>query len=76
MTIAELIDTLLARRKGLAYKIWKESYLIAWATMGKHYPKDPEKASPELYPKKKKIKMPPNLLKARMKELKGEIKYE
>ena len=76
MTVSELIDTLEARRKGLGYKIWKESYLIAWAVMGKGYPKTPEKASPELYPKKKTIKMPPNLLKASIKQMGGEIKYE
>lgn len=62
MTIKELIDTLMARRKGLAYKIWKEAYLISWACMGKKYPDNPEKASPELYPPKKRIKMPTNLL--------------
>lgn len=76
MTISELIDTLIAKRKGLGYKIWKESYMIAWAVMGKHFPKEPEKASPELYPKKPTIKMPSNLLKQHLKEMKGEINYE
>ena len=75
MTVSELIDTLEARRKGLGYKIWKQSYLIAWAVMGKQYPKTPEKASPELYKKKKTMKMPPNLLKEHLKQM-GEIKYE
>lgn len=76
MTVAELIDTLIARRKGLAYRIWKQSYMMAWAVMGKHFPKSPEKASPELYPKKPTIKMPPNLLKNHLKRMKGEIDYE
>ena len=76
MTVAELIDTLIARRKGLAYRMWKQSYLTAWAVMGKRFPRLPEKASPELYPKKPTIKMPPNLLKKHLKEVKGEINYE
>ena len=76
MTVSELIDTLLARRRGLGYRIWKQSYLTAWAVVGKHFPKEPEKASPELFPKKKTIKMPPNLLKAHLKNMKGEINYE
>ena len=60
----------------MAYKIWKESYLIAWAVMGKNYPKTPEKASPELYPKKKTIKMPPNLLREHLNTMGGKINYE
>lgn len=75
MTIKELIDTLLARRKGLAYRMWKEAYLISWAVMGKNFPKTPENASPELYPPKPTIKMPDNLLKRQLED-KGEIKYE
>lgn len=43
--------------------MWKEAYLISWATMGKKYPDTPEKANPELYPPKPRIKMPSNLLK-------------
>lgn len=43
--------------------MWKQAYLIGFAAMnGKKYPKKPEKASPELYPKAKTIKMPENLL--------------
>ena len=75
MTVSELIDTLEARRRGLGYRLWKQAYMISWAVMGKHYPKTPEKASPELYKKKKTIKMPPNLLNKRMKEL-GDVRYE
>ena len=73
MTVKELIDTLIARRKGMAYRIWKQAYLIAWAVMGKHYPKTPEKASPELYPPKPRIKMPANLMK-RIEG--GKVNYE
>ena len=73
MTIKELIDTLIARRKGMAYRIWKQAYLISWAVMGKQYPKTPEKASPELYPPKPRIKMPVNLMK-RIEG--GKVNYE
>lgn len=63
MTIKELMDTLQARKRGLAYKMWKESYLISWAVMGKKYPQSPSDASPELYPPKPRIKMPEMLLR-------------
>lgn len=58
MTPKELIQTLENRRKGLAYTIWKEAYLIGVAFGGKNYPKNPQDASPELYPKPKTIAMP------------------
>ena len=75
MTVSELIDTLSARREGLGYRLWKQAHLIAWATMGKHYAKKPEDASPELYTRPKAtIKMPPNLLKKEV-ERRG-IRYE
>lgn len=75
MTIGELIDTLIGIRRGLGYRLWKEAVLTAWAVMGKNFPKTPEKASPELYERKKTIKMPPNLLKQHLEQM-GEIKYE
>ena len=75
MTISELIDTLQSRRKGFAYRVWKQAYMISWAVMGKNYPRDPQKASPELYPQKPRIKMPPNLLKKEM-EKRGNVNYE
>lgn len=58
MTFKELIDTLEQRRKGLAYKMWKEANLIGVAFGGKNYPHNPEEASPELYPPKVSVKMP------------------
>ncbi|MBQ2658116.1 MAG: hypothetical protein IJF87_06055 [Erysipelotrichaceae bacterium] len=76
MTVKELIDTLIAKRKGLGYRLWKQSYLIAWAVMGKQFPRSPEKASPELFPKKPTIKMPSNLLKEHLKSLRGDVNYE
>ena len=71
MTIKELSDTLIARRKGYGYRVWKEAYLTSWAAVGKHFPKTPEKASPELYPKKKSYVMPENLLNKHLKNIKG-----
>jgi hypothetical protein len=76
MTVSELIDTLIARRKAKGYELWKQAYLISWAVMGKNYPKTPEEASPELYQSKKRIKMPPNLLRRELEKQKGQIRYE
>lgn len=69
MDLNELINSLEQRRKGLAYNIWKQSYLT---TLGisdlfkekrkpASFPSTPEKASPELYPPKASIKMPESL---------------
>lgn len=71
MTVQELIDTLMSRRKGLGYRMWKEAYLISWATMGKNYAHKPEKASPELYPAPKTIEMPSTLLKQQVENMGG-----
>lgn len=77
MTVSELIDTLISRRKGFGYRAWKQAYLIAWAVMNKNYPKSPDKASPELYSEQKKtIKMPPNLLKKELEKRRGKVIYE
>ena len=66
MTVRELIDVIEANNRMLGYRMWKEAYLISFATMdGKKYPKKPEKASPELYPKPKTIQMPENLMRKR-----------
>ena len=72
MDLNELIKTLEQRRKGLAYKMWKEAMLIGWATMGKHYPDRPEEACKELFPPKKRIKMPKWLMEKWLK--KGGVK--
>ena len=78
MTLSELIDTIDSRRRGLGYRLWKQSYLISWAVMGKHYPRKPEEASPELFGSKprKTIVMPPNLLRKELKKQGGKIDYE
>lgn len=65
LTLSELTEMLYARREGQAYKMWKEANLIGLAVFGKKYPETPEEASPELYPPKKKYKMP-DFLKERM----------
>ena len=58
LTISELNEMMDARKKGHAYNLWKQANLIATACFSKKYPETPEKASPELYPPKKKYKMP------------------
>ena len=77
MTVGELVDTLVARRKGIGYRFWKQAYLISWAVTGKNFPKTPEKASPELYTERKKtVKMPPNLLRKELEKRGGKVIYE
>ena len=70
LTIAELSEMLEARKKGQAYSIWKQAGLIAVACFSKKYPETPEQASPELYPPKKKYKMP-DFLKNRARKENG-----
>ena len=65
LTISELTEMLEARRKGQAYEMWKQANLIGLAAFGKKYPNKPEEACPELYPPKKRYKMP-DFLKERM----------
>lgn len=65
MTLKELSETLEHRKKGLAYKLWKQSMLI---TMGVAdllkdkknkaiFPNSPQEACPELYPPKPSLKL-------------------
>ena len=61
--INELTNTLEAKKKQLAYEMWKQAGLIAMACFNKKYPENPEKASPELFPPKKKYKLPDFLKK-------------
>ena len=69
MTIKELIDTLVARRKGLAYRMWRQASLYGM-TFAKSFPKTPEKATPELFVKKG-IPMPDFLLDDYAKSIGG-----
>lgn len=65
MTLKELSETLERRKKGLAYKLWKQAVLI---TMGvsdllkdkkskSSFPNSPQEACPELYPPKPSLKL-------------------
>ena len=72
MDLKELIKSLEQRREGLAYKLWKEAMLTGWASNGKNYPKNYKEACPELFPPKKRIKMP-KWMKERMLK-KGGVK--
>lgn len=71
MTLRELTNTLKNRKQGLAYKMWKEAYLVVLGTSDllrdkksrAMFPKSPEDASPELYPPKVTIKRPSFLRK-------------
>lgn len=66
MTLGELTNTLINKKKGLAYEMWKQAHLI---TLGISdllasknspfaFPPTPEDASPELYPPKPSIARP------------------
>lgn len=57
MTVYELRETLINKRKGLAYKMWKQAILIG-QLFNDGFPKTPEEACPDLYPPKKTYKMP------------------
>ena len=65
MDINELIKTLEQRRKGLAYRMWKEANLISVGISDlftkknakRNFPINPELASPELYPQKRVVKI-------------------
>lgn len=67
MTLKELKNALEHHNKGLAYKMFKQAYLIGLAFGGK-FPKSPEDACKELYPPKKTYKMPDWLKKRYMKQ--------
>ena len=69
MTIQELVDTLIARRRGLAYRMWRQASLYGM-TFGKKFPRTAEKAVPELFVKQG-IRMPDFLLDDYAKKLGG-----
>lgn len=58
MDLNELTKSLERRRKGLAYRMWKQAMLISMAVWSKDYPANPEEACQELYPAKRGIAMP------------------
>lgn len=53
-----MLTVLEQRRRGQGYKMWRMAMLIAWASVGKNYPDNPEEAVPELYPRPKTYPMP------------------
>lgn len=56
LDIDELINTIQEKRKGLAYTIWRVASFTRNPFV-KDFPETPEKAMPELFPKRKGIKM-------------------
>lgn len=71
MTLYELKNSLKEANVGLSYFMWKQAGLII-SMLGKDRPKNPEEANPELYPPKKKYKMPDWIKKKYLVE-RGEI---
>lgn len=67
MTLYELKNALREANAGLSYFMWKQAGLII-SMLGKDRPKNPEEASPELYPPKKTYKMPEWMIKKYMKQ--------
>jgi hypothetical protein len=65
MTLKELTETLEYRKKGLAYKLWKQAELITMGVMDvlkdkkskAIFPNNPQEACPELYPPRPSIKL-------------------
>lgn len=65
MTVYELRTTLEARKKGLAYRLWKTGNLCQ---LMQKYPQNPEEACPELSKPKKTYQMPDFLKEKWMKQ--------
>ena len=75
MTVKEMLDALESLRKNNAFFLWKQAYLIGVAFGGKKYPKNPEEAVPEYFPKPS-IPMPDFLREDWVKQKYGEdVKY-
>lgn len=82
MTLKELENSLIQRRKGQAYQLWKNAYLIGesvkdlFSKTGQKriFPASPEDASPELYPPKPSIEKP-KFLYGKKYTLKGGMMY-
>lgn len=66
MTLYELEQTMINRRKGLGYEIWRLASLTH-SPFVKNFPSTPEEACPELYPTKTGIKMPSFLMEKAIK---------
>ena len=66
LDLEELQNTIIERRKGLAYQIWRLASFTRHPFI-KDFPETPEDAMPELFPKKKGIPMPDFLMKKYLK---------
>lgn len=66
MTLSELENTIINRRRGMAYQIWRLASLTR-SPFVKNFPNSPEEACPELFPQKEGIKMPDFLIKKAIK---------
>lgn len=66
MTITELESTLINKRKGLAYRIWRLATFTR-SPFASNFPSSPKEAMPELYPKEVGIPMPDFLKEKAMK---------
>lgn len=58
MSIKELLFSLKYSREGKAYDYWKMGIAAGIGVNSKSYPKDPKALSPELFEKKKSVRMP------------------
>ena len=70
MDLEELTETIIERRQGIAYKIWRLSSFTRHPFV-KNFPENPEIAMPELYPQKKGIPMPDFLKEKLIKRKRG-----
>lgn len=69
MTLEELHNTLVQRKQGIGYEIWKNASLNMFVLGADKFPQTPEEASPELYPPKKTYKMPEFLKNSKHKKI-------
>lgn len=66
MNLIELENSLISKRQGLAYNIWRLATFIH-SPLVKNFPTSPKEAMPELYPIEKGIPMPDFLKEKAMK---------
>lgn len=66
MTIKELENTLISKRKGVAYRIWRLA-TFTHSPFVSNFPSSPKEAMPEMFPIEKGIPMPDFLKEKAMK---------
>ncbi len=74
MSIKELLFSLKYKREGDAYLYWKIGVMARVGVNAKSFPEKPEDASPELYEKKKGVKIPDWLKDDYAKKIKNKFK--